>query len=130
MTAPAIRIETTETWDKGCQITLEGEIGRWDALSLDEELLDATDRGALVTVVDLSDVTHLEQIVVAVLLEAAGRQREGGGELFLAARAESRLGYALRSVSPGHPEGIRGLQPALDRALDRHVDARSAAGSV
>jgi anti-anti-sigma factor len=123
MAALETRIDTTETWDRGCQITLAGEIRRWDAFALQEELLYASDRGAVVTVVDLSDVTYLDQIAFAVLLDAAGNQHDLGGQLFIATRARSRLGYVLRPLSADDPDTLRGLHPAVDRALQRHVQA-------
>jgi anti-anti-sigma factor len=118
------RIDTTDTWDKACHITLAGDIRRWDALILYEELLDAFDRGVVVAVVELTDVTYLDQIAFAVLVEAAERQRDAGGELFVAVRVVSRLGYTLRPLSPDEPEELRGLHPALDRPLDAGDAAR------
>jgi anti-anti-sigma regulatory factor len=113
------RIRTTRTWDNGRLITLAGEIGRWDALNLDEQLLDAFDEGELAIVVDVSEVTRLEPIVLSILLEAAERQERVAGELFLAARDDSRLGYELRPLSSKQREHGRGLHPELDRLLDR-----------
>jgi anti-anti-sigma regulatory factor len=89
-------IVTTQTWEAGWLISLPGEIGPWDALLLDEELLDAADNDASTILVDLSDVTSLDRVATQILAEAAARIRESRGELFLATKDNSRLGYSIR----------------------------------
>ena len=95
-------IRTTKTWRAGRLISLSGEIGPWDALLLDEQLLDAAEEGVITIAVDLSRVSGVDRAAVRILLEAAERQRAVGGELFLATRdSSSRLGYRIRPFSPG-----------------------------
>ncbi len=115
------RIELTRMWGNGWRITLAGEIARWDALCLEEELLDTCEEGAAVIVVDLTGVTRLDHIGLAALIGAAEQQSAAGHELFLAARDRSRLGYRVRPLSASRLEQVAGLHPALDRAITRQL---------
>jgi anti-anti-sigma regulatory factor len=74
---------------------------------LDEELLDASEEGALTIAVDLSRVTCLDRVAVRILLEAAERQRDAGGELFVATRNDSRLGYRIRPFNRDEATHVR-----------------------
>ena len=121
------RIETTRTRKSGWRISLAGDLDRWDALNLDEELLDAFERVGSTIVVDLSDVTDVDRLALAVLREAAERQRTAGGELLLAARDDSPLGYTIQPLRPDEPEEMSGLHPALDRVLARDLSESRAA---
>lgn len=116
-------IKTTRTWKAGWLISLSGEIGPWDALLLDEELLDATDEDVSMILVDLRDVTSLDRVAIRILSEAAERIRTSGGELFLATRDNSRLGFRIRPFRadesdqfdrrgwPGNPLEPTGVTP-------------------
>jgi anti-anti-sigma regulatory factor len=121
------QIETTRTWKSGWRISPVGELGRWDALNLDEELLDAFERGGSTIVVDLSAVTDIDPFALTVLREAAERHHRAGGELLLAARDNSPLEYTIQLLHPDEPEQLSGLHQGLDRALARDRSERRAA---
>jgi anti-anti-sigma regulatory factor len=120
--AQPTHIETTRTPSGEWTISLAGEIGPWDALVVDEELLDVLDRDGRDVVVDLDRVTALDPVAVRVLSEGAERQREAGGELYVAAGDRSRRGRAVRPVVAAQLGRLAGLSAALDRALrDRRI---------
>jgi anti-sigma B factor antagonist len=69
--------------DGGWVIALSGEVDLYTAPRLKEELVRASDAGALRVVVDMSDTTFIDSTTLGVLVGGLRRLRPAGGELVL-----------------------------------------------
>jgi anti-sigma B factor antagonist len=83
LSAADARIEAARLGSSVRLISLSGEIDLHAAPRLDEELYQAIAAGARRIVVDLTAATFIDSSVLGLLLRAATRLRETGGELVI-----------------------------------------------
>jgi anti-anti-sigma regulatory factor len=84
--------------------------------ALREAFREAMDRDANDVVVDLADAPSVSAEGAAALAEMADFMRGRSGALWVAAPTP-RDGYTLRLVREPLPDGLAGINPALDDAL-------------
>jgi anti-sigma B factor antagonist len=93
-------------------VTFHGELTIQEAPALRDSLLTAIRAGADLVVVDLSDVSYVDQSAMGVVIGARARLRRGGGDLRLAA-PQPKVARVVTLVGGSLP-----VYPSVDAALE------------
>lgn len=105
-------------------VSLSGSIGQAEASSLAAELQSKVRRGGRDILIDLTGVEAFDPLALTAVLRTAAELAPAGWLVMVANRRADTERFELRSVSPGEPERLAGLHPALDGALSRLGEAR------
>jgi anti-sigma B factor antagonist len=118
-----VRISSARLGAQAYLVSLSGEVDVYVAPQLEDELLHAIGAGAKQLVVDFTGVIFADSSVLGVVLQAAQRMRERGGQLVVVCD-DRRI---LRTFELTGLESAFPIEPSLTEALARVPDGQVSA---